>query len=319
MASEISLQDFQPDRPWGIIPLTGSSAAAKQVIGNAVVGSFDYASWYLIERTDIVDEWLMGSEYLPKVLFAVFPLTKSDGFDALQAEASLYREILTISLRLSGFDSFVEPELICTYIRDGWTNIRTPGYYRQAMYSKAFSGLSALEENTARMADELFPRVAIWLDNAANVELLSMHLFRQSFGPFLRPGDRLLFLFAALETLLFGWRHEVSKTDLIGRARKAALAIGITLPQEVDAHQLRNARNALAHGELDQSKFDAMVPSLRMLSRGVLLAWIRFSLTADGSGSPRQDFNERLAISANLNEQDAETRQRLYSDSVSWF
>jgi hypothetical protein len=153
----------------------------------------------------------------------------------------------------------------------------------------------APSQKILRDADALYRKIVHWIDSATDTELAPVSLYRQSYGPFLRPGDRLLFLFAAMEALMLPWRENVSGTSLEDRISLAALLGKAHAAAEIATGDARAARNALAHGEPREDTFSGMVAPLQDTMRGAVRTWIEFRHGLPSLEKPPIEFNRRLA------------------------
>jgi hypothetical protein len=257
----------------------------------------EYEQWQLLEHTLFADEHLIPG-YVPRMMVGVFTVKGKQHETQTWTRARIIRDGTALSLRLAGCADFVEPRLVALYSvgADDTSYIREPGPYRLAMLSGLFELTpTAPGRKLLTDANALFREVSTWIQDASDAELSPAMLYRQSYGPFLRPGDRLIFLFAAMEALMLPWREKVSGTSLEDRISLAAVLGDIHPAAEIGAGAARNARNNLAHGEPREDAFSSLVAPLQDTIRGALRTWITFRHALPLLATPIIEFNRRLA------------------------
>ncbi|MGC3862352.1 hypothetical protein ACPSM1_19445 [Micromonospora chersina] len=307
---------------WLLLPLAGVSIAAPLHIGKAFITNLTFTEWLLVERRMFTDEYealvANGYTFAPYALFPVpFEVNAEDAYEALATD----RQALSISLRLAGLRGFVEPELLCIYFRagagtrrpDAGTNVRWPGPYRQAMYERHFAVVE-LDAGIAARTEELLPTVYRWLEITGPFDRTCLNLLRQSHVPFVRANDRLLFLFAAVEALLYSWHERIEGASLMRRAELVMSIAGEPQSSKSLLERIRKVRNELAHGEINDDKYAGLVAPLQRVVGVLVTVWLRFcvAVTPPPGNTRRELFNARLAESLRTGEPVEQARRRLF-------
>jgi hypothetical protein len=290
------LQLDDPHRTCFVIPFAGLLApGTPRLVGCVLLTYQNWEQWRLLEHTAFVEKHLVPG-YVPPMVVGIFTVEGKQTQRRAWKRAEVIRDATALSLRLAGCPEFVEPRLVALYSANDPSYTREPGPYRQAMLSGMFD-LSPRppKRKTLKDADALYRKIVQWIADAKETELSPVSLYRQSYGPFLRAGDRLLFLFAAMEALMLPWREKVSGTSLEDRISLAARLGNAQPAAQIATGAARNARNTLAHGEPREDAFSPIVAPLQETMRGALRSWIEFRHNLPCLEKPTIEFNLRLA------------------------
>jgi len=308
--STFLLSELDQQVHWFFAPFMQITISEPAALGPMVLTRLDWMSWRFLERTELVEEYILPQTDQEAVV-GIFTSASNPSRDDDWSEAEQICEAATIALRLAGDTNFVEPRLVGLYSKYGSTYARRPGHYRQDMLQQHLQPEHKLKPAIIVDAHQNYEAVQTLLTRGTQAELLSLELFRDSFGPYLGSGDRLLFLFASLEALFLPWRERVTGVTLERRAALAAALGGTSFPATLEDGAARKARNQLAHGEPDEIAFASLVAPMQEMMRGALRCWLKFQNTASQTHEPVREFNSRLALSVRNNEAAGEASDRL--------
>lgn len=319
------LASLSERKAWILAPLAGIEAGHQYKIGPALISGITFANWLLIERRQITDEYepLVSNNDL-RVIYAIFSVP--DGTDRNEAWDIIDQKIDVISaaLWLAGVHTLIDPRTVCLYYRSGGLRRkdsglteRRPGQFRMAMYEKMFPS-SMLSQEAVTTADNLVPVIERWLEVVDGEDRIAFNLFRHSYTPGLGNRDRLLFIFAAIESLFYSWRDNILGTSLDQRLHLAIALRPAPMTDIVDVTIMRRIRNELAHGAPEGERYLQLLKPIRDVFRSAFMAWVRYclSVTTSVSSSRRHEFNHRLASSIAVNESLTQSRARMFGSGA---
>jgi len=257
----------------GIIPLTGSEVVS-------------------LEDKDIARDYLGELHQIPERIAGLTMFMPDAGVDEQQALRSLRRsrELAVASLRLAGFDQFIDPDLAGLHVMHERRPLREPSVLRQTVLTRLRKDPDAVIEaadrdRTSPMWELVFrysqspghPDIERWLSAFRRVHD----------SDFLPPLARANLAMALVEGLLGRFRPPDDPMPL-----EALVAKVTTLATDSSAAsaaawfstQARGWRNALAHGRLQEID-DAAMDNLLAIARAALPRAI--ALWLDG-GDPKR-------------------------------
>jgi hypothetical protein len=240
-------------------------------------------------RRDFLAEFVMHGH--PMAVLATMPAT--DG--PATAEETLpglerLRDLSVVTLRVAGFDRFLDPELFGSAAYEGLRRIRRPTVLRQTVAEQlrheAGQRISAADR---LRLDEIWREVSACDSGERSPRIEHVFsLFRRSFDRiFLDQEQRALILISLVEAMVGPFRARtdpVQLEDLIAVLSKRAADVAWFRAEG------RTFRNAVAHGEFrpetEAEEGPAALESLQRLASDVLLEFIRTWNAAD-AGSRR--------------------------------
>jgi len=257
----------------GIIPLTGSEVVS-------------------LEDKDIARDYLGELHQIPERIAALTMFMPDAGVGEQQALRSLRRsrELAVASLRLAGFDAFIDPDLAGLHVLHERRPLREPSVLRQTVLTRLRKDpdyvIEAADRDRTSPAWDLVSRYA-QSPGHPDIERWLSAFRRVHDSDFLPPLARANLAIALVEGLLGRFRPPDDPVPLEALVAKVASLAGDPSAAAASAWFSTHARawrNALAHGRLQEID-DAAIGSLVAIARAALPRAI--ALWLDG-GDPKR-------------------------------
>ena len=259
-------------------PLTGLACLAPQPLGEPPCPGFMPLSGsevVSLEDRDIARDYLSELHMVPEriaslALFLREEDVNSDDQAALRV-LRRQRDLAVASLRLAGFDGFIDPELAGLHVYHEKRPLREPSVLRQTVLTRLRNEADATvtdadRERTAPMWALLhrYSRSATHPD----IERWLSAFRRLHDRDFIPPVARANLGFALLEALLGRFR---APDDPVPLELLVSVVVGAADPAVVwFTQEGRTWRNALAHGRLRQIEDEAPIQHLLVIARAAL-------------------------------------------------
>jgi len=190
------------------------------------------------------------------------------------------RDDVVLALRLAGLDTFIDPELLGTYVKQGRRTLREPTVLRQSVLAQAlFTPAEVLSAARQTQTAPAWRLVSSYAESPRHPELdQASRLFRRIHDRLFLPKiARAQLSFSLVESLLGRFRM-VEATPSLETLVARALGDEAHPAAQWFAAEARGWRNELAHGRLhtidDETPLRHLLTIGRAALNGALTAWL---------------------------------------------
>jgi hypothetical protein len=291
----------------------------SQFVSGIHLSRIPWTEWGLVERREIVEE-CAGPFMQTEHIFACFGYgdpgvsgsALSEFVQSLRQMASERVRLLVWALRLYKSGTLIDPHHSVIYTRSGALNSRAPGLYRHRLLEDATAQYKLPSHEVADV-ERLVGLLSVYEAYGEHLGVdIGLRAFNLSYTPYLRPAQRLVFLYTALEAVYGEYRKRPRGVSLGSVAAVLAPPEEATSVREYLDREGRALRNHVSHGsttatDVDEDEVVIIEGAVRVGLRALVDFAVRFRTFEDDIAdsvrgmdgqSPTQSFVALLAAAA---------------------